>query len=44
VEAAKPVLDHYEAAGLVVFIDAGGTREQVAADLDALLARLGDGA
>jgi adenylate kinase len=44
VEAAKPVLDHYEAAGLVVFIDAGGTREQVAADLDALLARLGDDA
>ena len=43
VEAAKPVLDHYEAAGLVVFIDAGGTREQVSADLDALLARLGDG-
>jgi hypothetical protein len=27
-----------------VFIDAGGTREQVSADLDALLARLGDGA
>jgi adenylate kinase len=44
VEAAKPVVDRYEAAGLVVFIDAGGTREQVAADLDALLARLGDGA
>ncbi len=44
VEAAKPVLDHYDGAGLVVFIDASGSREQVSADLDALLARLGDGA
>jgi len=43
VEAAKPVVDHYDAAGLVVFIDAGGTREQVSAEIDALLARLGDG-
>jgi len=42
VEAAKPVVDHYDAAGLVVFIDAGGTREQVSAEIDALLARLGD--
>ena len=42
VEAAKPVLDHYEGAGLAVFIDASRTREQVSADLDALLARLGD--
>jgi hypothetical protein len=37
------VLDHYDAAGLVVWIDAGGTREQVSAEIDALLAQLGDG-
>jgi adenylate kinase len=43
VEAARPVVDHYDAAGLVVRIDAGGTREQVSAEIDALLARLGDG-
>jgi adenylate kinase len=43
VEAAKPVVDHYDAAGLVVRIEAGGTREQVSAEIDALLARLGDG-
>jgi adenylate kinase len=43
VEAATPVLDHYDAAGLVVWIDAGGTREQVSAEIDALLAQLGDG-
>jgi adenylate kinase len=44
VEAAKPVLDYYKGAGLVAFIDASGSREQVSADLDALLARLGDDA
>src|SRR6476661_5630838 len=37
------VVDHYDAAGLVVRIEAGGTREQVSAEIDALLARLGDG-
>ena len=31
----QPVLDHYDAAGLVVRIDAGGSREQVSAEIDA---------
>ena len=41
VEAAKPVLDYYDAAGLVVFIDASGTQEQVSAQLDELFDSLG---
>ena len=41
VEAAKPVLDYYDAAGLVVFIDASGTQEQVSSQLDELFDNLG---
>jgi adenylate kinase len=40
VEAAKPVLDYYDEGGLVVFIDASGTPEQVSAQLDDLFERL----
>jgi adenylate kinase len=41
VEAAEAVLDHYEAQGLVVFLDAAGSRDDVARELDEILRRLG---
>jgi adenylate kinase len=41
VEAAGAVLDHYEAEGLVVFLDAAGSRDEVARELDEILRRLG---
>jgi adenylate kinase len=41
VEAAVAVLDHYEAQGLVVFLDAAGSRDDVARELDEILRRLG---
>ena len=44
VDAARAVLDHYESAGLVVFIDAAGSRDQVAGELDEILRRLGEAA
>jgi adenylate kinase len=44
VEAAAPVLDHYEAKGLVVFLDAAGSRDDVARELDEILRRLGEAA
>jgi len=44
VEAAGAVLDHYESKGLVVFIDAAGSRDQVAVELDEILRRLGEAA
>ena len=44
VDAAGAVLDHYESAGLVVFIDAAGSRDQVAGELDEILRRLGEAA
>jgi adenylate kinase len=40
VEAAGPVLDHYDANGLVVFLDASGSLTDVAAELDEILRRL----
>ena len=40
VEAAQPVLDYYDEAGLVVFIDAAGTPEQVSGQLDELFESL----
>jgi adenylate kinase len=42
VEAAGAVLDHYESKGLVVFIDAAGSRDDVAAELDEILRKLGE--
>ncbi len=44
VDAAGAVLDHYESKGLVVFIDAAGSRDDVAAELDEILRRLGEAA
>jgi adenylate kinase len=44
VEAAGAVVDHYEAKGLVVFLDAAGSRDEVAAELDEVLRRLGEAA
>ena len=44
VDAAGAVLDHYEAKGLVVFLDAAGSRDDVAAELDEILRRLGEAA
>ena len=44
VEAAGAVLDHYEAKGLVLFLDAAGSRDDVAAELDEILRRLGEAA
>jgi len=44
VDAAGAVLDHYESKGLVVFIDAAGSRDDVAAELDEMLRRLGEAA
>ncbi len=44
VDAAGAVLDHYEAAGLVMFVDAAGSREDVGKELDEILRRLGEGA
>jgi adenylate kinase len=44
VEAAGAVLDHYESQGLVVFIDAAGSRDDVASELDEILRRLGEAA
>jgi adenylate kinase len=41
VEAAGAVLDHYEAESLVVFLDAAGSRDEVARELDEILRRLG---
>ena len=43
VGAAGAVLDHYEAQGLVVFLDAAGSRDDVARELDEILRRLGEG-
>jgi adenylate kinase len=40
VQAAQPVIDYYDEAGLVVFVDASGSQEQVSAELDALFAGL----
>jgi len=40
VEAAKPVIDYYDEAGLVVFVDASGSQEQVSQELDGLFERL----
>jgi adenylate kinase len=39
-QAATAVLDYYEERGLVVFIDASGSPEQVSQELDDLFARL----
>jgi adenylate kinase len=44
VDAAGAVLDHYESQGLVVFIDAAGSRDDVASELDEILRRLGEAA
>jgi adenylate kinase len=44
VDAAGAVLDHYESKGLVVFIDAAGSRDDVAVELDEILRRLGEAA
>jgi adenylate kinase len=44
VDAAGAVLDHYESKGLVVFIDAAGSRDDVAAELDEMLRRFGEAA
>jgi adenylate kinase len=44
VDAAGAVLDHYESKELVVFIDAAGSRDDVAAELDEILRRLGEAA
>jgi adenylate kinase len=44
VDAAGAVLDHYESQGLVVFIDAAGSRDEVAGELDEILRRLGEAA
>jgi adenylate kinase len=44
VDAAGAVLDHYDSKGLVVFIDAAGSRDDVAAELDEILRRLGEAA
>ena len=40
VSAAAPVIDYYEDCGLVSFIDAAGSREQVSAELDDLFGKL----
>jgi adenylate kinase len=40
VQAAQPVIDYYDEAGVVVFVDASGSQEQVSAELDALFAGL----
>ena len=40
VRAAAEVIDYYEDRGLVSFIDAAGSREQVSAELDDLFGRL----
>jgi adenylate kinase len=40
VQAARPVIDYYDDAGVVVFVDASGSQEQVSAQLDALFAGL----
>jgi len=40
VRAAQPVIDYYDEAGLVVFVDASGSQEQVSTELDALFAGL----
>jgi adenylate kinase len=44
VDAARPVLDHYESRQLVVFLDAAGSRAEVAGQLDEILRRLGEAA
>ena len=44
VDAAGAVLDHYEAAGLVMFVDAAGSRDDVGSELDEILRRLGESA
>ncbi len=44
VDAAGAVLDHYENRGLVVFLDAAGSRADVAGELDEILRRLGQAA
>jgi adenylate kinase len=40
VQAAQPVIDYYDESGLVVFVDASGSQDQVSAELDALFAGL----
>lgn len=44
VDAAGAVLDHYESRGLVVVLDAAGSRDDVARELDEILRRLGEAA